>query len=330
VKVVITGGAGFLGQLLAHRLLADGELAVGPGRSETIEHLVLADARPPSDHRLAADARVEIVQDDITDVHIRQSIMDGLEVAVFHLAAMVSAGCEADFDGAFEVNVAGTRNVLEACRARTTRARLVFASSIAAFGGLAPAESVSDRTKLAPETTYGATKAIGELLVNDYTRKGFVDGRSARLPTVVIRPGPPNAAASGWVSAIFRERLDGRPAVVPVAEDLSLPIAGYRTVVENLIRLYAVASESLGADRALNLPSIDATPRTMMDALHASADRPLGTITVKPDPEIQWFFAGWAHHASFARATELGLVRDETIENIVRGYIDDFLAPVGS
>ena len=195
MKVIITGGAGFLGQRLAHRLLSDGSLDLEPGRTETIEHLVLADLHPPADQRLLSDRRVEVVHSGVAGPELRQAIAEAGDLIVFHLASMVSAECEADFDAALRVNLDGIRTILEACRARAVRARLVFASSIVAFGGISPDQVVSDLTKLAPETTYGMTKAIGELLVNDYSRKGYVDGRSARLPTVVIRPGRPNAAA---------------------------------------------------------------------------------------------------------------------------------------
>lgn len=329
MRVVITGGAGFLGQLLARRLLSDGKLDLGTGRSEPVDQVILADLQPPSDGRLGSDDRVKVILGGISSTALRDAIasVDG-ELAVFHLASMVSAGCEADFDGALAVNLDGTRDILEACRARESRARLVFSSSIVAYGGMSPTEIASDRTKLVPETTYGATKAMCELLVNDYTRKGFVDGRSARLPTVVIRPGRPNAAASGWVSSIFREPLKGEPAIVPVDEDLSIPVTGYRTVVDNLLRLCGVAEDRLGNDRAINLPSVDASPRTMRRALEAASDRPLGRVDVRPDPEIQRFFAGWAHHASFDRATDLGLEADVNLESIVREYIDDSLPPV--
>jgi nucleoside-diphosphate-sugar epimerase len=328
VRVVITGGAGFLGQLLARRLLATGELTVGTDHSVAIERVILADLRRPSDEDLASDERVEVALGSISSAILRRSIIEAADVTVFHLASMVSAACESDFDRALEVNLDGTRAILEACRARDSRARLVFSSSVVAFGGVSAAETVSDRTKFLPETTYGATKAIGELLVNEYSRKGFIDGRSARLPTVVIRPGRPNAAASAWVSGLFREPLNGDTAVVPVDPDLSLPIAGYTSIVENLVRLCAIDERLFGSDRAVNVPSIDATPRTMMHALEAATDRPLGRVDIRPDPRIQRFFESWAHHAAFETATDLGLVRDNGIESIVHDYIRDFLSPV--
>ena len=200
------------------------------------------------------------------------------------------------------VNIDGCRSVLEACRARGSRPRLVFSSSVAAFGGLAPSEVATDSTKLTPGTTYGTTKAICELLVNDYTRKGFLDGRTARLPTVVIRPGRPNAAASSWVSSIFRERLNGEECTVPVDPGTRVPIAGYRTVVENLVRLHELGPHALGPDRALNLPSLELTAQEMIDGLSAAVQRPLGRVHFRPEPAVEAIFATWAQHASSDRA----------------------------
>ena len=324
MRVVITGGAGFLGQLLTRRLLGRDALTGPSGHQESIDSIVLFDA-VAAPELAPADARVQSVVGDISDVELVRTLVDRDDVSVFHLASMMSAGSELDFDRALAVNVDGARAVLEACRARVSTPRLVFSSSIVAFGGVAVEEIVSDETKLTPETTYGTTKAICELLVNEYTRKGFVDGRSARLPTVVIRPGQPNTAASSWVSGIFREPLNGIECVVPVALDMPIPIAGYRTVVENLIRLHEVGAEALGPDRALNLPALDVTAREMAVALQSVADRPLGAIRSEVDPIISSFFQGWAQHSSFGRATALGLAHDETVASIVTAYIEDFL-----
>jgi nucleoside-diphosphate-sugar epimerase len=324
VKVVITGGSGFLGARLARALLAKGTLAGRAGAQEPIESIVLLDAVEPSD-AAASHGSVTNVAGDIADADFVRSVIDCDDISVFHLASMVSAGSELDFDRALRVNVGGATAVLEACRARATTPRVVFTSSIVAFGGIGVDEVVSDETKLAPETTYGATKAICELLVNDYTRKGFVDGRSARLPTVIIRPGQPNAAASSWVSGILREPLNGIECVVPVEADMHVPISGYRTVVENLIRLHEVDETQLGLDRALNFPALDPSPREMMAALEKATDRPLGAISFEIDPAISNFFRGWAQHSSFERARSLGLLQDRDLESIITGYVEDFL-----
>ena len=328
MRVVVTGGSGFLGGMLARALVARGTLTGPSGAQEPIDSVVLFDAvDPPPDAGLHSST-VSVVG-DIGDTDLLRSVVDRDDIAVFHLASMVSAGSELDFDRALRVNVAGATAVLEACRARGSAPRFVFSSSIVAFGGIGADEVVSDETKLTPETTYGTTKAICELLVNDYTRKGFVDGRSARLPTVVIRPGQPNAAASSWVSGILREPLNGIECVVPVDAGMHVPISGYRTVVENLIRLHEIDGALLGSDRAVNLPALDPTPREMTAALRRASDRPLGAIRYELDPEISSFFRGWAQHSSFDRAVALGLVRDNDLESIITGYIEDFLRPPG-
>jgi nucleoside-diphosphate-sugar epimerase len=325
MKVIVTGGTGFLGMTLARNLLDRDGLTGPSGTIEPIDSLVLFDVVAPLESLRDLGDRATVVVGNVADGELVRSIIDRDDVSVFHLASMVSGGCELDFDGALSTNLDGTRAVLEACRARPSRPRLVFSSSIAAFGGAAVAGTVSDSTKLTPGTTYGATKAICELLVNDYTRKGFLDGRSARLPTVVIRPGRPNAAASSWVSGVFREPLNGDECVVPVDAGTSVPLSGYRTVVENLVRVHEVAGEALGADRALNLPAIDVTAEEMITALRRATDRPLGPIHIRPDPTIVGFFRGWAKHSSFERATALGLARDSDVETIIRTYIEDFL-----
>ncbi|MBO0870470.1 MAG: NAD-dependent epimerase/dehydratase family protein [Micromonosporaceae bacterium] len=330
MRVVITGGAGFIGTMLATRLLQLGELTVASGWVEPIDSLVLLDLAhtgPAPD-----DPRLQRVTGAVTDAELLRTLVDRPEVCVFHLAAMVSAACEADFDGALETNLDGTRTVLEAVRAQAGRnhrgvPRVVFASSVAAFGGDAVTSAVSDATKLTPETTYGMTKAIGELLVNDYTRRGYVDGRSARLPTVIIRPGKPNAAASSWVSGLFREPLHGDEAVLPVGFGTRHPVTGYRTLIDNLVRLSEVDGQDIGVDRGVNLPALSVTAEQMVGALKAAAPgRALGPIVHRPDPSIERIFAGWAQHSSFDRATRLGLCTDTGLEAIIQQYIEDFLS----
>lgn len=326
MQALITGGGGFIGSRLALRLLELGSLVGPDGRRRHLDTVTLLDVAFPTGVLPAEGNRLQRVTGDVTDGDLVRGLVDRDDVGVFHLASMVSAGCEADFDGALSVNLGALRAVLEATRARHSRPRVVFASSIAAFGGAAVAGTVTDSTKLTPETTYGVTKAIGELLINDYTRKGFVDGRSARLPTVVIRPGLPNAAASSWVSGIFREPLNGATAFVPVAYDIPVPISGYRTVVDNLIRLHDAPGEGLGADRAVNLPSIARDANSMIAALRSVAgERILGLIVHQPDPLIEQIFAGWAQYASFERATALGMTADGDLESIITAYIEDFL-----
>jgi nucleoside-diphosphate-sugar epimerase len=219
-------------------------------------------------------------------------------------------------------------NVLEAARAQGSRPKVVFASSIAVFGGSGMPKAVGDSTKQTPQTTYGTTKAIGELLINDYTRKGFIDGRSARLPTVIIRPGKPNKAASSFASGVFREPLNGVECVLPVGEETIMPVSGYRTIVEGFIRLHEADGEALGDDRAITFPGLNATVADMIKSLkQVAGNRPLGPIRFDRDPVIERIVASWPTALNFERASALGLPVDTNLDSIVRAYIDDYLAP---
>jgi len=317
MRVVVTGGLGFIGRGLARRLLALGSI-----RGEEISEVVLFD-RPGGEGVEGA----RVVHGDICDREQVAALVGRDDVVVFHLASVLSGEGERDFDLALRVNLDGGRNVLEACRAGGRRPRLVFASTIAAFGGSAMPETVTDTTKPTPQTTYGATKAACELLVNDYTRKGFVDGISARLPTVIIRPGAPNAAASSFASAVFREPLAGIDYVLPVGLETRIPVIGERTVVEGLARLAEVDGTELGDDRGLNLPGISVTVAEMVESVRrVGADRRLGSIEVAPDPEIEAIVRTWARRSSAERALALGLREDEGLDAIVRAYVEDHAA----
>jgi nucleoside-diphosphate-sugar epimerase len=327
VKVVITGGTGFIGLRLARVLLDRGRVVGAGGLEEEIDSIVLFDAQRPEQLPAPLDGRVEIVAGDIADRDTVAALVDRDDCSVFHLASVVSAGAERDFDLALRVNLTGGLNVLEACRARTSTPRLVLTSTYAGFGGEWLPETVSDLTKLTPETTYGTTKVILELLINDYTRKGFLDGRSARLPTVIIRPGKPNLAASSWVSAVFREPLAGKECVLPVGLELRHPLAGVRTIVEGLVRLHDADPGVLGHDRAVTLPSISVTAGEMVECVQrVGAGRPLGPIVVRPDPLIEAICGSWAKRASFDRALALGIPADESLDAIVQAYVEDELA----
>ncbi len=334
LKVVITGGAGFIGQRLGQALLQRGVLTGPSGAQEPIDALLLFDVAAPAQRPAWADERVEIRSGDISDPAQVAALVDRDDISIFHLASVVSGGGEKDFDLAMRVNLTGGLNVFEACRARGGSGarkeagppRLVFASSIAVFGGAGMAPVVGDHAKQTPQTTYGATKAICELLVNDYTRKGFFDGRSARLPTVIVRPGKPNAAASSFVSGLFREPLNGETCKIPVSEDTVMPLLGYRSIVGGLVALHEVEGAALGDDRAVSLPSFTVTVRDLIDALQrVAADRHLGEIVFEPDPFIQEICDGWPKDASYERATKIGLPRDASLDAIVENYIEDYL-----
>lgn len=324
MKVVITGGTGFLGQALARRIGELGALTGPSGTSEPIEEIILFDYLCPA--ALPRVPGLRVVEGDIARRDQVAGLVDRDDISVFHLASVVSGAGEQDFDLALRVNLEGGLNILEACRIRKSTPRLVFASSIAVFGGAAMPAAVGDITKQTPQTTYGATKAIGELLVGDYSRKGFLDGRSARLPTIIIRPGRPNAAASSFASAVFREPLNGIDYTLPVAPETAMPVLGARAAVENLIRLHELPGETLGEDRALGLPSLDVTVANMIAALErAAGERRLGKIAIDPDPFIERICAGWPRRVDDERARALGLTSETSLEEIVIAYIEDHL-----
>ena len=258
---------------------------------------------------------------------IDEAIGNSQNISVFHLASMVSGECEERYDDALRVNLDGGRNVFEAARAAAGRPRVVFASSIASFGGAAMPTPVSDLAKQTPQTTYGMTKAMCELLVNDHTRKGHFDGRSARLPTVIIRPGKPNAAASSWASGMFREPLNGETCELPVHRDQPHPMTGFRTVVDSFIALHEVPEERLGDDRAYGLPAHRVTPtlaEQVLSDLTEEQNLALGQIADAFDPRIQAIVDTWPTAADGARAVALGLPEPPPLKQIVQQYLETF------
>jgi nucleoside-diphosphate-sugar epimerase len=311
MRIVITGGLGMLGTELARRLRA----------TRPQDELLLLDMpaalAPPDDL-----ADVTVLRGDIRDAALLTEALDSPEVAIVHLASVVSGGAERDFDAALDVNLDGGRALVQACRARGNAPRLVFTSSLAVFGGELALGPVDDGTRPTPSTTYGATKAMLELLFADATRKGFLDARSARPPTVIVRPGAPNAAASGFASAVVREPLAGRPATLPVGLDLPTVVVGVDTAVACLARLLEIDGDALGSGRALNLPGLIVTSAELLAALHALVgEETLAPVTVAVDPAVEAMVRSWPTAWSSSRADALGLPRDEDAAGIVRAYL---------
>ena len=333
MKVLVTGGAGFIGARLARTLLARGALC---GRR--IEQLVLADQAPPR-AELERDARVRSRTGRLLDQidALRTEPFD----AVFHLASAVSGECELDFDLGMASNLDSTRALLDALRHRVTAhgaapTRLVFSSSIAVFGQ-DPAHAdafpaiVGDHTLPTPQTSYGTQKLVCEQLIADYTRKGFVDGRSARLVTVTVRPGRPNGAASSFFSGIVREPLAGQQALLPVDAGVAHPVASPQRMVDGLIAVCEASREALGGRTALNLPGLNVTVGRMLDALEAVAGAAVRSrVRHEPDARIAAIVAGWPRGVAAARAGALGLRADASFEQIIRDYIDDCAATPGA
>jgi nucleoside-diphosphate-sugar epimerase len=322
MKVVITGGTGMLGRRLALRVLAKSELMGPDGRPQDVSKLVLFDAFDPVEAP-PEDPRVEIVSGDICDRDTVDSLIDGETDAVFHFAAVVSGGAEADFDLGYSVNLDGGLNVLESARRTGRCPKVVFTSSLAVYGG---ERSVDDSTALTPQTSYGTQKAIGELLVNDYTRKGFVDGRTLRLPTIVIRPGKPNAAASGFASSILREPLQGEKVGNPVTPESRILILSPKRAVQAFIDIHNADGAALGMNRAVLMNGISPMVSEILDGLRRYAgDAVADRVRSEPDGMIQEIVDGWAWFSDGARARALGMEPDASLEEIIATFVNEEL-----
>ncbi|WP_114972698.1 D-erythronate dehydrogenase [Rhodoferax ferrireducens] len=326
--IVITGGAGFLGVRLARSLLAQGQLSLAGAAPARITRLTLVDrAAPPAD--LMADSRVAALTGDL-NVLLEQNnplapVIPADAAIVFHLAAAVSGECEADFDLGMRSNFGATLALLETCRALKTKPVLVFASSLAVFGD-SPEQPVppvvEDNTLPTPQSSYGIQKFICEQLVADYSRKGFIQGRNVRLMTVSVRPGLPNGAASSFLSGMIREPLAGVQAVCPVAADTAVALSSPARTVQGLIRAAEASTQAWGPRTGLNLPALTTTPGEMAAAL-ARVAGPAATALIDwtPDPAIGNIVKTWPARVNTARARGLGLLPEESFEEIIREYI---------
>ncbi len=324
MKVVITGGTGMIGRRTALRLLERGEIAGPDGRNAEISELTLFDVAP-SFPALPQDRRLSVVTGEVSDPELMRKVIGKGTGSVFHMAAIVSGQAEADTDIGLRVNLDGTRAVLEACRALGTVPRVVFASSLAVYGGDLP-EKVSEAVPLTPQTSYGTQKAIGELLVNDYSRKGYIDGRSLRLPTIIVRPGKPNRAASTFASSIIREPLSGVDVVCPVTRETVMPAMSPRRVVAAFEKAHDLPGSAFGYNRALQLPGISPTVSDMVEALRRVAgDAVVARIKWQPDPVIQKIVDGWPRGIDGRRAEGLGIHADASFDEIIESFIADDL-----
>jgi nucleoside-diphosphate-sugar epimerase len=320
-NVVVTGAAGFLGSRLARELLAAGPIGVAGAEPAPLARLTLIDQAPiPGD--LAADDRVTAIRADLLD--IEPAGIAGADV-VFHLAAAVSAECEADFDLGLRANLGATQALLAACRAAGSTPVVVFASSLAVFGGSAehplPAV-VDDHTLPNPQSSYGIQKFIGEQLLADYTRKGFLRGRSVRLMTVSVRPGRPNRAASGFLSGIIREPLAGQRTTCPVPEQTEVALASPARATAGLLRAAAASGQAWGGRTAVTLPALTVTVGGMVAALERVAGPAAAAlIGWVPDPAIAAIVTGWPARVRAGRARGLGLHPDPDFDSIIRLHL---------
>lgn len=323
MKLVITGGAGFLGQRLARQLLKRGQLTDTSGREQAIEEIVLVDMIPARDF---GDPRLRVVTGDIADSTLLRDVIRPDTASIFHLAAVVSGQAEADFDLGMRINLDASRALLDVCRITGHCPKVVFTSSVAVYGGKLP-ELVRDSTALSPQSSYGTQKAIGELLLNDYSRRGFVDGRVLRLPTISVRPGKPNKAASSFASGIIREPLNGEQSICPVSPDTRLWLLSPRKAIESLVAGHELPASALGDNRILNLPGISVSVADMVAALERVAGpEVVKRISWKTDPLIERIVGGWPSAWDVARAHALGLCGDADFDSIVQAYVEDDLA----
>ena len=324
MRIVITGGAGFLGRKLAQAILDRGHMSDAGGVSREVTQIVLVDIVEARD---VADKRLRVIAGDLSSERIVSSVFDEPVHGVFHLAAVVSGEAEQNFDLGWRVNVDATRAWLEACRHRAARPRFIFTSSVAVFGGDLP-ERVPDDQQLTPQSSYGAQKAVGEMLVHDYTRKGFIDGRSLRLPTVSVRPGKPNKAASSFASGIVREPLNGVAATCPVPPDTRMWLTSPRRVIENLIAGHEAPATAFAHSRSVNVPGISVAVGDMVAALRRVAGNEVADrVGWRVDPAIERIVATWPRDFDARLGRSLGMRSDDDYDAIVRQYIADELDP---
>ena len=321
MRVVITGGAGFLGKLLAAKILERGALTDASGHLREVSELVLVDMAAAQGEPWITDKRLSQVIGDVANRNVLAQAMTANTGSVFHLAAVVSGQAEADFDIGMRVNVDSTRTLLELMRTLPTPPKFVFTSSIAVFGGALPAVLPDDQI-LTPQGSYGAQKAMSELLVSDMSRKGMIDGRSLRLPTVTVRPGKPNKAASSFASGIIREPLAGVDAVCPVGPDARMWVQSPPRVIENLLIGHEASASSLVNTRSISVPGITVSVRDMVESLRRVAgDAVADRVTWQLDPTIDRLVSSWPQAFSAERGKALGMTADANFDDMVRAYM---------
>jgi D-erythronate 2-dehydrogenase len=317
MHILVTGAAGMIGRKFCEALVKRGSIG-----SRSVGRLTMADTiTPPAPPE--APFEVRTLSADIADPRIAESFVADRPDIIYHLAAVVSGEAEADFDKGYRVNLSGTQQLFEAVRQAGYRPRVVFASSIAVFGTPFP-ETIPEDYALTPLTSYGTQKAIGELLLADLSRRGFFDGIGVRFPTICVRPGKPNKAASGFFSNIVREPLNGEPAVLPVTEDVRHWFASPRAAVNFLLHAGALDLDQLGSHRTLSMPGLSATVGEMIASLEKIAGIECAKLIQRqPDPDIQRIVDGWPRRLDASRAESLGFREETSFEKIIQTHLED-------
>jgi len=317
MKILVTGAAGMIGRKFCETLAKRGSIG---GKSVAL--LTMADAITPATPA-GAPFEVSTLSADISDPRAAESFVVDRPEIIYHLAAVVSGEAEADFDKGYRVNLSGTQQLFEAVRQEGHRPRIVFASSIAVFGTPFP-ETIPEDYALTPLTSYGTQKAIGEFLLADFSRRGFFDGIGIRFPTICVRPGKPNRAASGFFSSIIREPLNGESAVLPVSEEVRHWFASPRAAVNFLFHAGTLDLDQLGSRRTLNMPGLSATVGEMIASLEKVAGGEcVKLIQREPDPNIQRIVDGWPQRLDASRAQALGFRAETSFEEIIKTHVED-------
>jgi nucleoside-diphosphate-sugar epimerase len=321
MNILVTGAAGFLGRRLIEALLERGTLSDRQGVTQRIRNIVAFDVVP-----LAGidDARVRVVCGDIADPQVLDGLVDAHTDSIFHLAAVVSSQAEQDFDLGMRINFSATQQLLERIRQVGTCPKWVMTSSVAVFGGQLPAQ-VEDDQVWAPQSSYGTQKAMNDLLLADYSRRGFVDGRSLRMPTIVVRPGKPNLAASSFASGIIREPLNGQDSVCPVALETPLWLMSPAQAIANLIHGHELKADVLNRGRVINMPGLSITVQGMIDALRRTAgDDVVSRIRHERNPAIERIVGSWPGSFTARYAKELGFTADHDFADVIGQFIAEY------
>ncbi|MFJ3485148.1 D-erythronate dehydrogenase [Pseudomonas sp. NPDC090202] len=321
MNILVTGAAGFLGRRLIEALLQRGSLTDRQGATQRISRIVAFDVVP-----LAGidDPRVQVVCGDIADPRMLETLVDADTDSVFHLAAVVSSQAEQDFDLGMRINFSATHNLLERIRSLGTCPKWVMTSSVAVFGGQLPAQ-VEDDQVWAPQSSYGTQKAMNDLLLADYSRRGFVDGRSLRMPTIVVRPGKPNMAASSFASGIIREPLNGQDSVCPVPLDTRLWLMSPAQAIANLIHGHELPGERLSQGRVINMPGLSITVEQMLDALRRTAgDAVVARVRLERNPAIERIVGSWPGSFTAGYARALGFTADHDFADVIGQFMAEY------
>ncbi|KAA8704067.1 D-erythronate dehydrogenase [Pseudomonas proteolytica] len=321
MNILVTGAAGFLGRRLIEALLLRGSLTDRTGQSRPIEQIVAFDMVELTGIN---DPRVKVVCGDIANAHVLERLIDANTDSIFHLAAVVSSQAEADFELGMRINFSATQHMLERVRQLGTCPKWVMTSSVAVFGGQLP-EQVPDNQVWAPQSSYGTQKAMNDLLLADYSRRAFVDGRSLRMPTIVVRPGKPNLAASSFASGIIREPLNGQTSVCPVPLDTRLWLMSPAQAIRNLIHGHELGSEQLTEGRVINMPGLSITVERMIDALRQTAGAQVAErIRLEPNQAIERIVGSWPGAFCAAYSRDLGFTADERFTDVIEQFIHEY------